>query len=219
MQFESKRKSLANSVLQKRVIDEQPVPQTHNVGKQNDNCETEHIDHVSKEAIEKEEFFEQLSKEMDQQALETLRKQLPKMDKRVPEQWCQYIMLEHFIPQQCAADFLKAELGVSIELLSEPDLKISVTNTDGSNALDDGYSILIVTEEQSSIILNWIRNYHREGTAFDNKITDQINGFLIDAFNQSDLELKEQYVTKTPLKDIPFELIGNQLKISNQYIL
>lgn len=184
--------------------------------------ESHSFDSVAQETLvddEKEAFFEQLSKDMDQQTLATLQEQLPKMDKRVPEQWCQYIMLEHFIPQKRAADFLKDEFGVTIDLLPEPDINISVTNPDGSNALNEGYSLLDVTEEQSSVILEWMRNKHYEGTAFDNKITDQINEFLIDTFHKSDHELMVQYATKTPLKDITFDLQGNQLKVPNKYFV
>ena len=95
---------------------------------------------------------------------------------------------------------------------------MSITNPDGTDELVLVHSLLDITEEQSTMVRNWLHNEHNEGTFFDNKLTDLINVFLTDTLNKSDLKLNSTYETKTPLKDITFELLGNQLKIPNKYL-
>lgn len=168
-------------------------------------------------SLEREHFFEELSVDMDKQVVTNLRKQLPKLDKRTPEQWCIDMAFELGVPQQRSADFLKVERGIRVELLPDPDFEMSISNPDGSDALCLDHSLLNITEDQSTKIRYWLHTEHNEGTFFDSKLTDLINVFLTDTLNKSDLKLNKIYETKTPLKDITFELLGNQLKIPNKY--
>jgi hypothetical protein len=167
--------------------------------------------------LEREHFFEELSVDMAQQVVTNLRKQLPKLDKRTPEQWCIDMAFELGVPQQRSADFLKVERGITVELLPDPDFEMSITNPDGSDVLCLDHSLLNITEEQSTKIRYWLHTEHNEGTFFDSKLTELINVFLTDTLNKSDLKLNRTYETITPLKDINFELLGNQLKIPNKY--
>lgn len=167
--------------------------------------------------LERERFFEELSVYLDQQVVTNLRKQLPKLDKRTPEQWCIDMAFDLGVPQQRSADFLKVERGIMVELLPDPDFEMNITNSDGSEALFLDHSLLNITEEQSTKIRYWLHTEHNEGTFYDNNLTDLINVFLTDTLNKSDLKLNSTYETKTPLKDITFELLGNQLKIPNKY--
>ena len=115
-------RTLSNDSIKSNITGDMPSPpMIIDIGKSHIDRVKANIEYVSKSAMEKEKFLEQLSDEMDQQVLENFRKQLPKLNKRTPEQWCLDMAFEFGVPQRLAAKFLKDERRITVDLLPEPD--------------------------------------------------------------------------------------------------
>ncbi len=81
------------------------------------------------------DFYEELSKEIDDKAKETLKGNVTTLDPKEPEQWCQDMAFKYSIPQEFSAQFLKETSGLDVDLLPEPEMFLTITNEDGSDAL------------------------------------------------------------------------------------
>ncbi|MCC2525560.1 MULTISPECIES: hypothetical protein [Vibrio] len=76
-----------------------------------------------------EEFYEELTREMDANARQVLDKNIqPLIDGQIDGAlWCRNIAFEHHIPEGFSASYLKERLGLEVELLPEPEMKVFIS--------------------------------------------------------------------------------------------
>ena len=86
---------------------------------------------MSNYTSEEEEFFEDLIIEIDNQEIEILKAEYPLIaeGKVEPEQWCQDMMVLKLIPQERAAEFLKAEHNIDVVLLPEQEFTLHISDS------------------------------------------------------------------------------------------